>query len=546
MSTWPLRRMLGVVFAVISVVTVIIVIITAVSLVSLDHARTDRTKRYGPGLLATETLSKAYSDQETGLRGYTATGSEEFLAPYRQGLADELQQERLIRRYYSDRPDLLGRLTEVVAAARTWQHEVAAPAIAATRAGGARSTTLADIKAGKVRFDAVRSALARLQAPAQRSSTAASVTLDHQLDVLRIVLLISLGLLVALGVATWFALRRWVTDPMRRLGSEVDVVEQGDLSHQIVLDPAPADVRTLAEQVDRMRIRIVQEYALAEQAREDALRAREQLEEQAVDLQRSNTELEQFAYVASHDLQEPLRKVASFCQLLERRYKGQLDERGDQYIEFAVDGAKRMQQLINDLLAFSRVGRLTSDFIDIDLDEAVEQSIRQLAATVEEAGATVTHDPLPTVRGEGTLLVQLFQNLIGNGIKFRGEAPPRVHIAVRQDEDMWEFTCADNGIGIEPQYADKIFVIFQRLHGRDVYGGTGIGLAMCKKIVEYHGGRMWLDTSVRDGTTFRWTLPVTVTSHETTNNTTHGERTTDDDVAAGAADRGAVGGGRPR
>jgi light-regulated signal transduction histidine kinase (bacteriophytochrome) len=216
--------------------------------------------------------------------------------------------------------------------------------------------------------------------------------------------------------------------------------------------------------------------------------------------------------VASHDLQEPLRKVASFCQLIEHRYKGQLDERGEQYIEFAVDGAKRMQQLINDLLAFSRVGRSGSGFAPVDLEGALAQAERQLELMITEADAVVTHDPLPTVEGDHSLLVQLLQNLIGNGVKFKGEDPPRVHIGAARsagDPDVWEFSCRDNGIGIDEQYEDKIFVIFQRLHGRDAYGGTGIGLAMCKKIVEHHGGRLWLDTESREtpGAVFRWTLP---------------------------------------
>ena len=192
----------------------------------------------------------------------------------------------------------------------------------------------------------------------------------------------------------------------------------------------------LAEQIDRMRSRILQEYALAEASRMEALEARALVEEQAEDLRRSNAELEQFAYVASHDLQEPLRKVASFCQLIERRYKGQLDERGEQYIEFAVDGAKRMQQLINDLLTFSRVGRAGSSFAPVDLEQVLGQAERQLELTIDEAGAVVTHDPLPTVDGDHSLLVQLFQNLIGNGVKFRGDDPPRVHIgAARSAED---------------------------------------------------------------------------------------------------------------
>jgi PAS domain S-box-containing protein len=265
----------------------------------------------------------------------------------------------------------------------------------------------------------------------------------------------------------------------------------------------------------------------------DRRHAERTLQQHALELERSNAELEQFAYVASHDLQEPLRKVASFCQLLERRYKGQLDERGEQYIEFAVDGAKRMQQLINDLLSFSRVGRVTTGFAQVDLGQAFAQALAQLQSVIEEAAATVSADPLPTVRGEQSLLVQLFQNLVGNGVKFHGEAAPIVHVSAQRSGDMWEFCCRDNGIGIEPQYEDKIFVIFQRLHGRDVYGGTGIGLALCKKIVEYHGGRMWLDTAVTAGAAIRWTLPA------------EEEGPQHDDASAGPADRGLAGGGRP-
>jgi light-regulated signal transduction histidine kinase (bacteriophytochrome) len=172
-----------------------------------------------------------------------------------------------------------------------------------------------------------------------------------------------------------------------------------------------------------------------------------------------------------------------------------------------------MQRLINDLLMFSRVGRRTEGFQPVDLELVLSQALRQLEAAIEDVGATVTHDPLPTVEADPSLLVQLFQNLVGNGIKFRGDDPPRVHVAARRAADepeLWEFACADNGIGIEAQYADKIFVIFQRLHSREAYSGTGIGLAMCKKIVEYHGGRMWLDTSAHDtpGAVFRWTLPA--------------------------------------
>lgn len=199
-----------------------------------------------------------------------------------------------------------------------------------------------------------------------------------------------------------------------------------------------------------------------------------------------------------------------------RRYKDQLDERGEQYIEFAVDGAKRMQALINDLLAFSRVGRNTGEFADIELPLLLAQAERQLSTMLDEVDGVVTSDPLPQVRGDASLLVQMLQNLIANGLKFRSEQAPRIHfaVAVSADDGFVELSCSDNGIGIEAQYRDKIFIIFQRLHSRDAYAGTGIGLSMCKKIVEFHGGRLWLDTSSPSdgsgsaGATFRFTLPL--------------------------------------
>jgi light-regulated signal transduction histidine kinase (bacteriophytochrome) len=252
-----------------------------------------------------------------------------------------------------------------------------------------------------------------------------------------------------------------------------------------------------------MRLRIATEVAELEAARAE-------LDERARDLARSNTDLEQFAYVASHDLQEPLRKVTSFCQLLQRRYEGQLDERADQYIEFAVDGARRMQTLINDLLTFSRVGRTTTSFVPVDTNEIARRAAADLDNAVSEAEAVIEVGKLPTVSGDPTLLLMLFRNLVGNAIKFRADRDPIVEISSTQDGDRWQFEFADNGIGIEPEYADKIFVIFQRLHGREVFSGTGIGLALAKKIVEFHGGRIWLDTAPRGepGTAIRFTLPL--------------------------------------
>jgi light-regulated signal transduction histidine kinase (bacteriophytochrome) len=253
--------------------------------------------------------------------------------------------------------------------------------------------------------------------------------------------------------------------------------------------------------VNTMRERILQELS-ATQENNAVLQAH------ATELQRSNSELEQFAYVASHDLQEPLRKVASFTQLLQRRYAGKLDARADQYIEFAVDGAKRMQALINDLLAYSRVGRSDREPALVSSDAALTQARANLAEQIEETGATIETGHLPLVLAELPLLIAVFQNLLSNALKFSGEKAPRVVVTVSRDEPFWLFSFSDNGIGIEPEYSERIFVIFQRLHERTAYAGTGIGLSMTRKIIEYFGGRIWLDTTFTGGTRFCFTLPM--------------------------------------
>jgi PAS domain S-box-containing protein len=232
----------------------------------------------------------------------------------------------------------------------------------------------------------------------------------------------------------------------------------------------------------------------------------ERLKSTAADLVRSNAELEQFAYVASHDLQEPLRMVASYTQLLARRYAGKLDTDADEFIGFAVDGAKRMQDLINDLLAYSRVGTRQLQVQPVDTGQLVNEVVTDLAAAIADSGATVVVDELPTVRGDPTQLRQLFQNLIANGIKFRGSRAPQVRIAADRQEGGWQFSVQDNGIGMEAQYLERIFVLFQRLHTRAEYPGTGMGLAICKKIVERHGGRIWVESEPGQGTTFWFTL----------------------------------------
>lgn len=234
--------------------------------------------------------------------------------------------------------------------------------------------------------------------------------------------------------------------------------------------------------------------------------AEESLKERATELMRSNTELEQFAYVASHDLQEPLRMVASYTQLLARRYKGKLGADADDFIHFAVDGVTRMQALINDLLAYSRVGTRAKPFEQTDCASILKQALDNLQLAIKDADAVVTSDPLPTVQADSLQLLQLFQNLLGNAVKFHGETLPRVHVSVQEEETGWLFSVRDNGIGIPAESKDRVFVIFQRLHNKSEYPGTGIGLAVCKKIVERHGGRIWVESEPEKGSTFFFTL----------------------------------------
>ena len=251
----------------------------------------------------------------------------------------------------------------------------------------------------------------------------------------------------------------------------------------------------------RRRERTLAEVRLAEQKT-----AEQAMATKADELARSNADLEQFAYVASHDLQEPLRMVASYTQLLGKRFEGKLGDEADGFIGFAVDGARRMQTLINDLLAYSRVGTDVKEMSPTDCEYLLDGVLADLQGSLQETGATVTRDPMPTVVADASQLGRLFINLIGNGLKYRGEAAPEIHVGYERREDEWLFTVQDNGIGIDPGYAERIFVIFQRLHTRDEYPGTGIGLAICKRIVERHGGRIWVESQVGAGATFYFTL----------------------------------------
>lgn len=236
-------------------------------------------------------------------------------------------------------------------------------------------------------------------------------------------------------------------------------------------------------------------------------RAEDDLRSRTEDLERSNAELQRFAYIASHDLREPLRMVTSYTQLLKKRYGGQLDADADDFIHFAVEGAERMELLIQDLLDYSHVGSQGRPLVEANLEPVLDGVLKGLEVAIAESCAEVTHDPMPVVTCDASQVGQVLQNLISNAIRFRGDAPPRIHVGVKQSGDECEFSVSDNGIGVDAEYFDRIFVIFQRLHARDAYSGSGMGLAICKRIVERHNGRMWVESKPGEGATFFFTLP---------------------------------------
>jgi signal transduction histidine kinase len=318
-----------------------------------------------------------------------------------------------------------------------------------------------------------------------------------------------IGLIVLLvaGVASWL-LSLTITRPISRLTALTQDVAGGNLDVRIEAtgrDEIGQLSRAFSQMTASLKETTVTRDDLAIEVAQRK-RVEDILVQQADELTHSNSELQQFAYVASHDLQEPLRMVSSYLQLIEQRYTAQLDDDAHEFIAFAVDGANRMKILINDLLMYSRVGTRGEPFGPVDGESVLEKSLNNLQISIEESSARITHDPLPTVDGDEGQLIQLFQNLIGNGIKFKNDNPPEIHIGAEQQDGVWQFCIRDNGIGMEPEYFERIFVIFQRLHGKGTYPGTGIGLAVCKKIVQRHGGQIWVESSVGTGSTFYFTI----------------------------------------
>ncbi|GAB3176184.1 HAMP domain-containing protein [Micromonospora palomenae] len=505
---WTLRRRVSV------LLTVVVVLLLGLAAAEAALAAKTRQNmdavlvKTGPLRVQGQELLNALLDQETAVRGYAVSGDRADLAPYDSGLQQERETVSKMNALIGDYPDIQRALAVVEQQAADWRSSIAQPVITTTERDGTAAGQALITDQARQQFDGIRASAGVLQAEIldERQRTADKV---YQSSNILVVLLIVAAVVVAVaGSVLLLSLDRMVIKPLTGLAEQIREVAEGDYQHRIA-GSGPPEFQQLAGDVDAMRQKIARELAEVREARESIEWVNSQLQKQAEELTRSNRDLEQFAYVASHDLQEPLRKVASFCQLLQRRYAGQLDERADQYIAFAVDGAQRMQRLINDLLAFSRIGRLTTGFTEVDLNKVMGDVAGQTEAARQYADAELTWDEMPVIRGEEPLLTNLLANLVSNSIKFRRpDVTPKVHVSARLVDDEWEITCQDNGIGIEPEFADKIFVIFQRLHAKDAYPGTGIGLAIVKKIVEYHGGRVWVDTDTDEGTAIRFTLPA--------------------------------------
>ncbi|MBK6010065.1 ATP-binding protein [Streptomyces sp. MBT53] len=483
----------------------------------------DLLQRVQPAQTEAYRLQAALVNQETGIRGYAIAADQQFLAPYTSGKQDEARSAARLRAQLRDRPGLLADLRAVERGAVAWRQDYAEPLAAAVTPGRPGAVDQATVDSGKHGFDHLRSLWAKQNVDLARAVKEGHAHLAHQRTVRNVVLSAMVAVFLLTGVALAVLVRLLVTRPLEALTKASEQVAAGDFAHRIHGD-GPADLIAVAGAVEGMRRRIVAELDASREQEEVLGHQADELDAQAVELRRSNTELEQFAYVASHDLQEPLRKVASFCQLLEKRYGDKLDERGLQYVDFAVDGAKRMQVLINDLLTFSRVGRLDDIREKAGLGQALDKALRNLAASVEESDARIDRpETLPDTVGDPTLLTMLWQNLVGNALKFRRpDRAPQVSVTCEPDPEnpgMWLLCVTDNGIGIPEEFTDKVFVIFQRLHSRDAYGGTGIGLALCKKIVEHHGGRIWIDSTVGEGTRFCFTLPAAEEAEDTTEGT---------------------------
>jgi signal transduction histidine kinase len=437
------------------------------------------TSLYRVEMINAGDLQTGLLNVETGLRGYALSAQPEFLDPYRLGLG----QIKTALENLTQNPLFLAELKEVklsVSEYLVWvQNQL--------QLGNLNAQIFKAVvaPAGKLRFDRLRVMLTELSTESQKAFLNTRKEVGDLINVMQILPWTMFALIAIAGLLVRRGLQIFVLQPLRLIEQTTEAQLMGD-----------EDLRTKITSPDE-----IGRLALSLNASYDAVRTRTEA------LKRSNADLEQFAYVATHDLQEPLRMISSYTQLLEKRYKGKLDERADQYIHFAVDGANRMQRLIQDLLAFSRLGRQAPKMQAVDSEMVIQNALRSLEFATEGATVNVI-GKLPLVIADEGQLEQVFTNLIGNALKFRRpNTVHRVEIASEAESDEeWRFSVQDNGIGIEQAYFDRIFTIFQRLNTREVFAGSGIGLSIVKRIIEHHGGRIWLSSQPELGTTFYFTL----------------------------------------
>lgn len=465
----------------------------------LGQASAYSTRSYQT-IYQSEALLQSLLNMETGVRGFLVTGEEPFLDPYNQGRANFKLHLANTRELMKTVPEQIVRLDELERLQQKWSVTMLQPAIESRRS----STNLVEaLSTASARANERRAAMDEMRNVIRRVEDQENILLAAR--------------------AKEVKQRRGVFETVLWTGGLFSILLTGALA--LFAARTASQISQAQARLESSNKQLTRAKALAEEEVEQRRAAEEKLVGAVEDLRRSNAELEQFAYVASHDLQEPLRAVAGCVQVLQKRYGGKLDARADQFIEHAVDGAQRMQNLINDLLSYSRVGTHGKEFGEVSMEKTADYALQNLSERIKETGVEITRDALPVVWGDSGQLELVLQNLVSNALKFKGKIDPQVHIGYElrrvestpdvpegavtiSDESQHVFSVRDNGLGIEPQYFQRIFVMFQRLHTRTEFPGTGIGLAICKKIVERHGGTIGVQSTPGEGATFWFSLPV--------------------------------------
>jgi signal transduction histidine kinase len=467
---------------------------------------TDRVTRTYQVIEKLQELLTDLSDAETGQRDFIITGDRQYLEPYIAALGELDRDMAAVKSLTADNPGQQERLPRIEAAARE-RLAILKAGIEARKTTGFRAAREIILSGrGKMLMDSVRSRITETVEVETGLLQERSALLPRKTTKANQVLLAGSLLAVTLLGAVFIVLKKEITR-RGRVESELDR-QRKQLYVALEERTRAADEltrqrRSLEEMNDRLKAEVA-----------ERIQAQELLKGSNAELERSNRELELFASVASHDLQEPLHTIASYTELLAHKYKGRLDEKADKYIDFITVGTGHMHTMINDLLAYSRVGTRAKPFVPVKTDSVLDQALAALGKSLKESGTVIERDELPEVAGDDTQLAQLFQNLIGNAIKFRKkEAPLTIRVSCERRDDEWVFCVRDNGIGIEPRFFDRIFEIFRRLHTREEYEGSGMGLAICRKIVERHGGSIWVESTFGEGSSFCFTLPERGAGH---------------------------------